>query len=104
MKNRNIPSTTILFALGFLAFSPIAQAVVPAPDGFYPGLTTAEGQNALLSLTTGQANTALGWFSLFSNTDGSLNTGVGAATLVLNTGDNNTAIGAAALLFNTTGS
>ena len=87
-----------------------AEAVVPAPDGGYPGFNTAEGQNALFSLTTGVANTAIGWYSLWSNTDGSYNTGVGAGTLLFNVGDQatgdgtqNTAIGAAALLFNTTG-
>jgi hypothetical protein len=88
-----------------------AQAVVPAPDGGYPGFTTAEGHNALFSLTTGVANTGVGWFSLWSNTDGSFNTAVGAGTLLFNVGDqkaflgvDNTAVGAAALLFNTTGS
>jgi hypothetical protein len=87
------------------------QAVVPAPDGGYPGFNTAEGQNALFGLTTGVGNTAVGWFSLWSNTDGSFNTGVGAGTLLFNVGDqstgegvNNTALGGAALLFNTTGS
>ena len=87
-----------------------AEAVIPAPDGGYPGFNTAEGQNALFSLTTGVANTAIGWYSLWSNTDGSYNTGVGVGTLLFNIGDQtagdgtqNTAIGAAALLFNTTG-
>ena len=89
----------------------LTQAVVPAPDGGYPGFNTAEGQNALFGLTTGQGNTAVGWFSLRSNTDGSFNTGVGAGTLLFNVGDqgtgegvNNTALGTVALLFNTTGS
>jgi hypothetical protein len=80
------------------------QAVVPPPDGGYPGGNTAEGQNALLSRTTGGFNTALGWFSLESVTTASYNTGVGAGTLVLNSADQNTATGAAALLLNTTGS
>jgi hypothetical protein len=110
MKNRSITFTAILLAIGFLALAPNAQAVVPPPDGGYPGLNTAEGQNALFSVTTGAANTAVGWFSLLSNTDGAFNTGVGAGTLLFNIGDQttgegteNTAIGAAALLFNTTG-
>ena len=47
-------------------------SVIPPPDGAYPGGNTAEGQNALLSLTTGTYNTAVGWFSLRSNTLGSL--------------------------------
>ncbi len=80
-----------------------AEAVVPAPDGGYPGFNTAEGQNALFSLTTGGANTAVGWFSLFSDTEGSFNTATGAGALLFNTADENTAFGAAALLFNTTG-
>ena len=82
---------------------PKAEAVVPAPDGGYPGGNTAEGQNALLSRTTGGFNTAVGWFSLESLTTGSYNTGVGAGTLVLNRGDSNTAVGTGALLLNTTG-
>ena len=91
------------FLLVCFGLMPTLQAVVPAPDGGYPGFNTAEGQNALLHLTTGAANTAVGWFSLENITTGSANTGVGAGTLVLNTADNNTAVGAAALLLNTTG-
>jgi hypothetical protein len=75
MKNRNT-IFTVLLALASLVLS-IAQAVVPPPDGGYPNLNTAEGQNALLSLTTGQWNTALGGFTLWKNTDGSFNTAVG---------------------------
>jgi len=103
------PLLIALVLLGF-ALLPKALAVVPPPDGGYPNFTTAEGQNALFSLTTGAANTAVGWRSLFSNTDGSYNTAVGAGTLLFNIGDqtafegvDNTAVGAAALLFNTTG-
>jgi len=80
-----------------------SQAVVPPPDGGYPGFNTAEGQNALFSLSTGSANTAVGWFSLFSDTEGSFNTATGAGALLFNTSGQNTAFGAAALLFNTTG-
>ena len=99
---------TLLLAFGLI---PLGKAVVPSPDGGYPNFTTAEGTKALQSLTSGPANTAVGWFSLFSNTEGSFNTGVGAATLLFNIGDQtmgegieNTAIGAAALLFNGIGS
>ena len=86
-----------------IALLPQAQAVSPAPDGCYPGFTTAEGCDALKFLTTGVGNTGLGWRSLFSNSSGNFNTGVGAGTLVLNTADSNTAVGVAALLLNTTG-
>jgi hypothetical protein len=82
---------------------PTARAVVPPPDGGYPNFTTAEGTNALFNLTTGSANTGLGWYSLFSNSTGSFNTGVGGGALALNNADSNTAVGAAALLLNTDG-
>ena len=80
-----------------------AKAISPPPDGGYPGGNTAEGQNALLSLTTGTYNTAVGLFSLRSNTTGGFNTAIGAGALLFNTADQNTATGAAALLNNTTG-
>jgi Chaperone of endosialidase len=87
----------------FSALVPNGFAVVPPPDGGYPGFTTAEGQNALKSLTTGAGNTALGWSSLFSIATANFNTAVGAGTLALNTADQNTATGAAALLSNSSG-
>jgi len=99
-----VPFIAIGLLLACLELSPEAQAVVPPPDGGYPGNNTAEGQNALLSRTTGTFNTAIGWFSLESGTAGNYNTGLGAATLVLNTAGENTATGAGALLSNTTGS
>lgn len=93
----------VSLVIGCFGFSPEAQSVVPAPDGGYPGGNTAEGHNALLSLTTGEFNTAVGFFSLRSNTDKSFNTALGAGALVMNTADGNTAVGAAALLSNTAG-
>ena len=98
-------TSTLLIASALLgsALLPRVQAVVPPPDGGYPGFNTAEGTKALQSLTTGVANTAAGWYSLFSSSSGSYNTGVGAGTLALNTADENTATGAGALLLNTTG-
>jgi hypothetical protein len=107
----NTSPILITLVLGGFTLLPTAQAVVPPPDGGYPGFNTAEGTNALKNLTTGVANTAIGWFSLLSDTDGSWNTGVGAGTLLLNIGNQttgegleNTAVGAVALLNNTTGS
>jgi hypothetical protein len=106
MKNQYRIFTTTYFALGFFALcvlAPLAQAVVPAPDGGYPGGNTAEGTSPLLRLSTGTYNTAVGLYSLLSLTDGKFCTGVGAGTLLSNTADQNTAIGAGALLSNTTG-
>jgi uncharacterized coiled-coil protein SlyX len=101
MKPQNLSLIPILtISLGLL---PEMQAVNPPPDGGYPNFNTAEGQNALFSLTTGAANTAVGWFSLKSNADTGFNTGVGAGTLLLNIADENTAVGAAALVSNTEG-
>ncbi len=105
MKRRlKIVHTTLsLIALGAFRLTPAAVAVLPPPDGGYSGGNTAEGQSALLSLTTGTYNIALGLFSLVSLAEGNFNTGVGAATLLANTADRNTATGAGALLSNTIG-
>jgi len=100
MQTSPILITLALLCLGLL---PKAQAVIPAPDGSYPGGNTAEGQNALFSLTSGTYNTAVGFLSLRSNTTGNFNTATGAGTLLANTADQNTASGAGALLSNTTG-
>src|SRR5215470_8214652 len=105
MKNisTSICRAFIAVVLATSSILPQVQAVIPAPDGGYPGGNTAEGQAALLSLTGGGFNTAVGYFSLRSDTIGSFNTGVGAGALALNTANNNTAVGATALLLNTTG-
>lgn len=49
-----------MFMLACFALSPTARAVDPPPDGGYPGDNTAEGTDALFSLTGGTENTALG--------------------------------------------
>jgi len=91
--------------LGCFALSPIAQAVSPPPDGGYPNANTAEGTNALFSLTTGFGNMAIGNGALYYNTTGGENTATGAFTLSSNTtGFGNTATGVDALFNNTTGS
>jgi len=122
MKNRHSIFTTILFALACFAPSPPhAFGVVPPPDGGYPNRNTAEGDDALLSLTTGVNNTAMGFNALYSNTTGLGNTAMGHVALYSNTtgrantacgsqalrdsgnADANTAVGAAALSDDTTG-
>jgi hypothetical protein len=103
-----IPIRSFLIALMLalaciIGLVPGAQAVVPAPDGGYAGGNTAEGQNALFSLTTGGYNTAVGFSSLRSDTTGAFNTAVGAGALFANTASENTATGVAALFSNITG-
>jgi hypothetical protein len=101
--------TTILpllsaFPLVCFTIAPTARAVSPAPDGFYPGNNTAEGENALFSLTSGEFNTAIGAFALTNNKTGFDNTAIGSQALVLTTrGSDNTAIGSGALASNTSG-
>src|SRR6266513_1468976 len=55
----------VLACFGLL---PGTQAVIPAPDGGYPGGNTVERLNSLFSLATGRYHTAVGFFSLRSNT------------------------------------
>ena len=93
----------IPLVLACFGLSPAVRAVTPAPDGGYPGFNTAEGQNALFSLTTGIFNTAIGGQALKSDTTGGSNTAVGVNALVFNTtGSKNTAVGQGALGSNTT--
>jgi Chaperone of endosialidase len=106
IQTKSIPKLSALqntVMLISILFSQIAGAVSPAPDGGYPGGNTAEGQNALFSLTSGGYNTAVGFLSLKSNTTNAFNTAVGAGTLLSNTADQNTAVGAAALFSNSSG-
>src|SRR5881409_1373505 len=69
----------VLITIGLVCFALVqnTQAVVPAPDGGYPGGNTAEGQNALFSLNIGLDNTAIGEGALKNNTTGSKNTALG---------------------------
>jgi hypothetical protein len=73
-------------------------AVVPAPDGGYPGGNTAEGHQALFSLNGGLYNTANGAQTLYWNTTGNANTATGYRSLFnVTTAENNTATGFQAL-------
>jgi hypothetical protein len=114
--------TVLLLALCCFAPCSVLQAVTPAPDGGYSGFDTAEGTDALYSLTTGSENTAIGYDALYYDTIGAQNTAIGLDALFRNTsgnyntanglqalyhntiGSRNTAIGMDALFYNTTGS
>jgi hypothetical protein len=86
------------FLLTCFALSQTAQAVVPPPDGGYANRNTAEGKDALFSLTTGVDNTVLGFQALYNGTTASGNTAVGSQALLSNTASTrNVAVGAAAL-------
>jgi trimeric autotransporter adhesin len=121
---KNEGHTLLIITIGCVALLAVSKASAalppPPPDGGYPGENTAEGTQALFSLTSGIDNTAVGFDALFANTtgientavgvaalssniNGKLNTAVGYETLTRNTGDDNTAIGANALLGNTSG-
>ena len=76
-------TSPVLITIALVCFGLVqnTQAVNPPPDGGYPGGNTAEGQNALFSLTSGVSNTAVGFSSLKSNTIGNLNTAIGINAL-----------------------
>jgi hypothetical protein len=98
--------SAVAIAITFGVMSPTARAVTPTPDGGYPGNNTAEGQDALFSLTAndGYGNTAVGYNALYFNTTGDYNTASGTYALYhTTTGASNTASGNAALNHNTTG-
>lgn len=101
MKPKNL--ILILTTVLVLGTALTVKAIVPPPDGGYPGGNTAEGTGALFSHSSGTYDTALGWQSLRSTSSASFNTGVGAGTLALNNADRNTATGAGALLLNGNG-
>src|SRR4029453_16083464 len=100
MKIRKIIFTTALSALVCFGLMPAAKAIepaAPAPNPPLAGGNTADGQNALLSLTTGTFNSAFGFDAVLLLSDGSFDTGIGAGALLLDTAGTNTAVGAGAL-------
>jgi hypothetical protein len=93
-----------LIVIASLALAPAALAVDPPPDGGYSNQNTAEGEDALFSLTDGSNNTAIGYRAMYSDTRGFANTAVGFSALYSNAlGAANTAVGYNALYSNTTG-
>src|SRR6478672_11830646 len=101
---RIVYATVVSVIFGCFALLPPAQAVLPPPEGGYPGNNTAVGDNALQNLTTGINNTALGYRALHDNTVGPSNTAVGSLALRNNIGGKqNTATGHGALFANVAG-
>jgi len=98
-------SNFLLFLSPFASsFAPIVRAVDPPPDGGYPNQNTAEGEDALFTLSTGVGNTAVGFNALYNDTTGGYNTATGNRALFVNTtGTSNTANGSEALLNNVSG-
>src|SRR5438132_6747826 len=105
MKIRKIIFGTVLSALVCFGLCQQVQSATDTPDpGSVPTSNTADGQGALVSITTGLYNSAFGFLSVLSLSDGNFDTGVGAGALLVDNGGTNTAVGAGALLSNTTGS
>lgn len=107
-RDRSLLRRGLLLIALLCAFtlSPIRNAlgVMPPPDGGYPQQNTAEGEDALFSLASGNQNTAVGFNALYSLTSGNSNTAVGESALYNNTtAFANTAVGDLALYFNTAG-
>jgi Chaperone of endosialidase len=104
---RGLPVIALMLACFALSPAPKAFGVTPAPDGGYPGQSTAEGDNALFSyICSGLSNcddTAIGFDALYSDTNGKRNTATGSGALYSTTADDNTANGYEALYNNTTG-
>src|SRR5437016_5824858 len=107
-RRKNLPRGLFLIplvlAVAGVSLAPTARALRPPPDGGYLNETTAEGDGALSSLTTGEGNTAIGSNAHNANTTGNNNTATGTNALRFHiTSDHNTAIGRAALVFNANG-
>ena len=86
------------------AFAPQAQAVLPAPDGGYPGIQHGRRQRLLFSTSSAVLETQqLAVSALFFNVDWLIQYRLLASIAGSQPADANTAVGAAALLFNAAG-
>ena len=61
LKNATILPLLIALTLGCFGVSPTALALDPPRDGGYPNQNSAEGDDALFSLTTGADNALASW-------------------------------------------
>jgi hypothetical protein len=96
---------SVLIALPALAWFALApQAHAACQDACLTNDNTVQGDDALISLTSGIHNTAFGYETLFLNTTGFNNTAIGwEAMNNTTTGTKNAAVGCDALDSNTTG-
>src|SRR5205823_5338850 len=102
IKTNIIYSAFALFAFTCFALAPQARAT--CQDACLTNDNTVQGDDALISLTSGTDNTANGSSALFNNNIGIENTATGFQALYSNTtGSNNTASGYNALCNNTAG-
>jgi hypothetical protein len=103
IKFKTTAQLFIPLMLVWFALSPTAQGQTPTPDMAVLGFNTADGLNALTSVTSGIYNSAFGFSALKADTTGSFNTAVGGQALkFLTSGMQNTAVGVNALAFDTT--
>ena len=94
----------LLIPVALACFAPSPQVLAVCQDACLSNSNTVQGDDALISLTTGDNNTAMGFQALFSDTNGDYNTALGWLALQHNTeGLANTAAGADAMRNNTTG-
>jgi hypothetical protein len=106
-QRRRCHIKAIVYALACLGAVSTLLAVVPAPDGGYPGRNTAEGVQSLFALPLppagGADNTAIGFHALFNDVVGDGNTATGSRALANTLADFNTADGFQALINNNVG-
>ena len=99
VNRSHVRPVLLLIPLACFALSPQARAT--CQDACLTNNNTVQGDNALLSLTTGHDNTASGYNALYFTTTGSANTATGSNALYSNTtGAGNTATGIDALYTN----
>src|SRR5262245_1275600 len=84
-RTRRRTTLVLTLAISWPVLAPMARAVSPPPDGGYSNQNTAEGDDALFSLTSGINNTALGYNALYRDTTGTDNTATGREALYSNT-------------------
>ena len=95
----------LLLPLALACFAHAPRAHATCQDACLSNNNTVQGDDALISNTTGTNDTAIGFDARKSNTSGGSNTAIGSTALFSNTnGSLNTANGFEVLQFNTIGS